>query len=131
MGQLRDKMIEDLKLKGLSTETRRAYLGCARAFAAHYHRSPSEMGEAEVRQYILFLVEEKKVKPATHKMNVAALTFLYSTTLQRPEVVAAIPWPKVPRSLPDILSGSEVEALQRHIKSPVSACAGAGDTVRF
>lgn len=118
MGQLRDKMIEDLKLKGLSTETKRAYLGCARAFAAHYHRSPAAMGEAEVRQYLLFLVDEKKVKPATHRMHVAALSFLYGATLGRPEVMANIPWPKVPKSLPDILSGSEVETLQSSIKSP-------------
>ena len=84
MGQLRDKMIEDLKLKGSSAETKRAYLSCARAFAAHYHRSPSEMGEAEVRQFLLFLVDEKKVKTATHRMYVAALCFLYRTTLARP-----------------------------------------------
>jgi integrase/recombinase XerD len=118
MGQLRDKMIEDLKLKGFSPETKRAYLGCARDFAAHFHRQPEKMGEAEIRQFLLFLVDEKKVKPATHRMHVASLKFLYTTTLGRPDAVANIPWPKVPKPFPDILSGTEMQGLLEAIRSP-------------
>jgi len=75
------------------------------------------MGEAEVRQFLLHLATERKVGPATRKMHVAALKFLYEKTLRRPEVVAHIPWPKVPQGLPDILSGTEVDQLLTTIGS--------------
>jgi site-specific recombinase XerD len=69
------------------------------------------MGELEVRQFLMHLVETKKVGPATRKMHVAAIKFLYEITLRRADVVAAIPWPKVAHGVPEILSGSEVAQL--------------------
>lgn len=69
------------------------------------------MGEPEVRAFLMHLLEEKGARPASHKMAVAALRFLYSVTLGRPEVAVRIPWPKVPHTLPDILDGTEVLAL--------------------
>lgn len=111
MGILREQMKADLELGGYSEATKREYLRCAVKFAAHYMRSPAELGEAEVRGFLLYQLRVRGVGAAMHKMYLAALKFLFTRTLRRPEVVAAIPWPRVPRTLPDILSGSEVEAL--------------------
>ncbi len=108
MGCLSEKMLADMKLKGFARSTQEEYLLRARHFAAHYMRSPAEMGEPETRDYLIHLVNEKKASPASHHMYVASLKFLYATTLNRPEEVAKIPWPKKPRTLPDILSGEEV-----------------------
>src|SRR5262249_53690228 len=89
----------------------------AKKFIA-YHRRPAEkMGESEVRQFLLHLVEERHIAPAGHKMHVAALKFLYSVTLDRPEVAVKLPWPRVPVKLPDILDESEVERLIEAIDS--------------
>ncbi len=117
MGCLSEKMLADMKLKGFARSTQHEYLLRARHFAAHYMRSPTEMGEPQLRDYLLHLVNEKKVSPATHHMYVASLKFLYKTTLDRPEEVAKIPWPKVPRTLPDILSGEEVDCLLQSVHS--------------
>lgn len=111
MGKLQDKMTEDLQLRRYAPSTCREYVSCARKFAAYHMRSPAQLGERDVRRFLLYLVQERKVGDATHKMHVAALKFLYSVTLDRPEVIAAIPWPKCRQRLPDILSGSEVDAL--------------------
>jgi site-specific recombinase XerD len=111
MGQLRDQMKADLTLRAYRPGTIRSYLGCGKAFAAYFHLSPREMGEDHIRRFLLHLLLEKKVGPATHKMFVAALRFLYGITLGRPEIAIRIPWPKVPRTLPDILSLAEVERL--------------------
>lgn len=111
MGQLRDKMYEDLKLRGYRPKTMVEYLRWGRLYAAYHRRSPGQLGEAEVRAFLMHLLEEKKVRPATHKMAVASLRFLYGVTLGRPEVAVRIPWPKVPHTLPEILSGTEVLAL--------------------
>jgi uncharacterized Zn-binding protein involved in type VI secretion len=75
------------------------------------------MGEAEIRQYLLYLVLERKIGPATQKVHVGGIKFLYAEALARPEVVARTPWPKVRQSLPPILSGTEVDVLLAPIES--------------
>jgi site-specific recombinase XerD len=116
MGKLCDKMTQDLQLRGYATSTIERYIDCSRAFAKYHMRSPEEMGEPEVRQFLLHLLLERKTGPATRKMHVAAIKFLYQQTLGRPEVATAIPWPKTDQKLPDILSGSEVDAVLAAIK---------------
>ena len=119
MGFLRDRMKADLELRDYADSTQGHYLLHARRFAAHYMKSPADLGEDEIRRYVLHLLRVQEVSPAVHKMAVASLKFLYSVTLQRPEVAVTIPWPQVPRPLPQILSGSEVEMLLgaiRHVK---------------
>ncbi len=101
MGQLRDQMDGDLRLKGYRPVTRYHYLRCVGSFAAHHGRSPATLGEAEIRAFLLYLIHERQAQPATVRMYVAALKFLYVNTLRRPEVVAHIPWPQVPQRLPD------------------------------
>lgn len=111
MGKLRDQMIEDLQLRDYARGTCKAYVDCARAFVAYHRKPPQQMGELEIRQFLMHLVETKKASPASRKMHVAGIKFLYEVTLRRPEVVASIPWPKVPHGVPEILSGSEVMSL--------------------
>lgn len=111
MGKLRDLMLQDLTLKGCAESTCCEYLRCVRDFAAYHWKSPADMGELEVRQFMLYLATEKKAAPSTRKVHLAALKFCYGTTLRRPDVCAHMPWPKVQYSLPDILSGSEVDGL--------------------
>jgi integrase/recombinase XerD len=117
MGKLRDQMIEDLQLRDYARKTCKAYVDCARAFAAYHRKSPAQMGELEIREFLMHLVEKRKVSAAHRKMHVAAIKFLYQVTLRRPEVVAKIPWPKVSQGVPEILSGSEVTELLDAIES--------------
>jgi integrase/recombinase XerD len=117
MGEIRDRMREDLVLAGFAPSTQRMYLQCARRFAEHFHRSPAEMGEREVREYLLHLVQAKKVGPATHQVHLASLNFLYRRTLGRPEEVERIPWPRVPRRLPVVPTGEQVRRVFEEIRS--------------
>jgi site-specific recombinase XerD len=110
MGALYRRMEEDLKLKNYAPGTRQQYLACAKRFVAYHMRSPEEMGEREIRDFLLGLSFEH-ASAESLKMHVAALKFLYGTTLRRPEEIVALPWPKVPHRLPEILSGTEVDAL--------------------
>lgn len=111
MGQLRDRMQADLTIRRYSKQTIRKYLRYVRAFAAFFRVSPEQLGEAEIRRFLLYIVEQQKVSASTHKLVVAALRFFYRVTLGRPEIALRIPWPKVPIVLPDILSLDEVERL--------------------
>jgi site-specific recombinase XerD len=118
MGQLRDRMEGDLLLKGVAEVTRAEYLRCARQLAAHYRRSPAELGADEVHAYLVRLVDTLHYSPANLKMHVAALKFLYTVTLNRPDVVERIPYPKVPRVLLDIPSPGEVAKVLGALRAP-------------
>jgi integrase/recombinase XerD len=117
MGKLHDQMKEDLLLKAYSPHTQRAYLRCARHFASHYMRSPEEMGEQEIRGFLLHLIRDRKASPATLDMYVNALKFLYTITLKRPEAVKGVAHPKRPKTLPVILSPEEVLRVFAAIRS--------------
>ncbi len=118
MGELRNRMEGDLLLKAVADVTRAEYLRCAFHFAAHYRRSPAELGADEVRAYLLHLTRDLHYSPANLKMQVAALKFLYTVTLNRPDVVARIPYPKIPRVLLDIPSPGEVAKVLGALRSP-------------
>ena len=65
MGQLRDRMEQDLKLKRVSPATIRNYLLYCRKFAAFYMRSPEELGASEIRAFLLHQIEvEQQKSPA-------------------------------------------------------------------
>ena len=122
MGELYQRMSQDLKLKNLAPATQKEYLRCCREYARYYMRSPAELGETAVKQYLAHLLL-KGAGPETLKMHVAGLRFLYGVTLNRPKVAERLPWPKVPHKKPDILSGSEVDKILCGVTSPVSAVA--------
>jgi len=110
MGELYQKMSQDLAIKNLAAGTRDQYLRCCGGFARYHMRSPREMGLGEIKDYLGQMVREG-AGPEKLKMHVAGLKFLYGITLDREEIAKKIPWPKVPHKKPDILSPSEVERL--------------------
>jgi site-specific recombinase XerD len=131
MGKLHEQMKADLTLKGYSEHTRGAYLRYLRKFAKHFMRSPAELGEEEIRAFLLYLVEEQRADPYLQKAYLSALKFFYRTTLRRPEVVANLLSPKLPKRIPVVLSREEVLAIFEAIpyikhKAMVATTYGAG-----
>jgi len=118
MGQLRNRMQADLKIGGYSPSTQKVYLLYARQFAAHFMRSPAEMGADEIRQFLLHLLEERKISRETLRQVRSALRFLYRVTLNRPIDVEWLPPPRRQKRLPVVLSGSEVQALLDAVQAP-------------
>lgn len=118
MGQLRDRMEADLTLGGYSPATQKIYVMYARQYAKYFMRSPVEMGEAEIRQFLLHMIEERQRSHSTYRQARAALMFLYKVTLKRPAEVEHLPVPRRPVKLPVVLSGTEVEALLEAIHNP-------------
>lgn len=111
MGQLQDRMIEDLTLRGSAPNTTSAYVRCARAFVAFHRRSPTELGEEHVRAWLLHLLMEKHRSARTVNVHIAALRALYVVTLQRPEVMVGVRAVRTQNHQPDIPSGQQVRAL--------------------
>lgn len=111
MTRLRQKMLEDLRLRDLGARTAQTYIWCVASFARFYARSPDQLGSAEVRGFLLHLRELGRA-PATRAVYHAALTFLYVQTLGRPEVMALVPRPRVRTQRPSrALSRDEARTL--------------------
>lgn len=108
MTTLRQRMTDDLRLRNRSLRTINTYIACVAHFARHFGKSPELLGQEEIRQYQVYLVEQRRVSWSYFNQAVCALRFLYRHTLGRDWVVAHIPFPRQPRKLPVILSQAEV-----------------------
>ena len=115
--RLRDRMREDLVLRGMSANTIATYDRCARQFSEHFGRSPSAMGADEVRVFLLHMVQNRKICEASFNVYAAAIKFLYTVTLKRPEAVADVPRMRVPMKIPVVLSGPEVSRLLGELRT--------------
>ena len=111
MNPLQDQMLVDLQLSGAKPNTQRSYLREVENLAKYFNRSPAELGEAELKTYLLYLIKERHLSEGTFRFYVAALKFFYRTTLKREWMVEKIRHPRAKRKLPIVLDLSEVKSL--------------------
>ena len=117
MGAIRDRMIEEMELRGLAAATKRGYVVCCRVFVAHFMKSPEQLHAEDVKAFLLHLTRERKAGPSTVRTYIAAICFLYRHVLRSPGVVDDLPYPRVPQKLPDVLSREEVLQLLDAVRS--------------
>jgi len=109
MTPLRQRMIEDMKVRNLAPLTQETYVRQVSMFARHFGRSPEALGPEEIRTYQVYLATDKELSPTSISIAVAALRFLYNETLHKHwDVQEVIPTPKIPTQLPVVLSPEEV-----------------------
>jgi site-specific recombinase XerD len=101
-------MLDDMSLRNFSPETQRSYVHYVAEFALHFKRCPSELGVEEIREYQLYLLEERKMSPQSINCFIAAIQFLYLETLEMPWSRAHFIRQRVPGKLPVVLSRKEV-----------------------
>ncbi len=119
MTALRKRMTEDLQLKGYATATQRGYLLAVGKLAKHYHKSPAEVSEEELRAYFLHLVRAERCSRSTLKMAIAGIRFLFAATLQKQWPVLGLVHPAKERKLPVVLSRQEVRQVLGCVRAPV------------
>ena len=117
MGAIRERMIEEMELRGLAPATKKSYLLCCRMLAAHFMRSPEQLGADDVKAFLLYLMRGREVGPSTLRVHISAIRFLYGRVLKMPGVVQGVPLPRVPKTLPDVLSRDEVQELLSCVRS--------------
>jgi hypothetical protein len=83
MASLRERMIEDMILAGYTPGTRRNYLDQVRCLAKHYMIAPDRLTEQQVRDYFIYLREQKKVARGTFETARAGIRFCFFITLDR------------------------------------------------
>jgi integrase/recombinase XerD len=132
MTPLRQRMLEDMQIRNFSGNTQKSYLQQVSLFARHFRRSPEGLGPANIRDYQLYLTNEKKLAPGSILIATAALRFLYIVTMKRPwDVAEVLPMPKALQTLPVILSPEEVRQFlscvpRRKGRTVLTVCYAAG-----
>src|SRR5713101_9068624 len=132
MTSLRQRMLEDMRIRNLAVNTQEAYVHQVSLFARHFNQSPERLGPEQIRAYQVYLATEKKLAPGSILIAVSALRFLYRVTLKKDWTFEdIIPAPKKPQTLPVVLSPEEVlqflacVASRKH-RTILTACYGAG-----
>jgi len=118
MTPLRQQMIDQMTVRGMAEKTKRAYLQAVTGIARYYRRSPDQINEQQVQQYLLHLIEERRLAWSSCNVATHGLKFLYHVTLDRREVEFCIPQAKRPQRLPEILSREEIERLLAAARQP-------------
>lgn len=111
MTELRQRMTEDLQLRGMSERTQEMYVRAVRQLAEHYHKSPDKISEEELRQYFLYIKNVKKYSRSASTIALCGIKFFYEQT-------AKVKWPTLTfvraqreKKLPVILTQEEVRSI--------------------
>lgn len=111
MTTLREKMKQEMALRGLSTGTQKQYLRAVIKLHDHYNRSPAKLSEAQIKSFLLSVISNQPCSASSYNVMIHGLKFFYEVVLNQKMVAIHLPRKKEPQKLPDILSQSEVERI--------------------
>jgi len=113
MTPLRQKLIDEIQLRGFSTHTQDSYVRWVAGLAQFYHRSPEKIVDDEIKAYLLHLLRVKKLAVSSLIVAVSALRFFFGQVLHRPTtaIEQALPRMKKPVLRPKVYSVQQLEQL--------------------
>jgi integrase/recombinase XerD len=115
---LRQRMHQDLQLAGLAEGTQTLYLRAVRQLADHFDTAPDRLTERQLREYLLYLKNDRQYSPSSLKIAASGITFFYTHTVPRDwQTLKKLRIPR-PQSLPDVLSIDEVRRLIDAVRTP-------------
>jgi integrase/recombinase XerD len=109
-------MIEDMQLRGFAERTQEAYLSAVRQLAKHYRKPPDQIDEEELRQYFLFLKNEKHAARNTCTIALCGIKFFFERTLGREWKTFDFLRPQKEKKLPVVLSVEEVSRILKCVR---------------
>ena len=108
MGILRDRMIEEMKLRNFSMATQESYVYAVSRLARYHNKSPDQLSKEDIRAFLVHLTMERKLSPNSLTGYCSGLRFFYNETLGWDEAKLFIPPRKKPSILPEVFSPGEV-----------------------
>jgi integrase/recombinase XerD len=112
------RMAEDMQVRNFSPSTIDSYTFHVDKFCQYFGKPADQLGPEQIREFQLYLVNEKKVSWSSFNQAVCALRLLYQVTLGRDWVIKHIPFGKRPKKLPTVLSGDEACRLLQCVQNP-------------
>ncbi|MHB9086571.1 MAG: tyrosine-type recombinase/integrase, partial [Thiobacillus sp.] len=107
---LRQRMLDDMRMRKPSPKTQSHYLRAVRQFAGYLHRPPDTASVEDLRNYQLYLVDHG-ISPVSLNAAITGLKFFFDVTADQPELTAKMQPVHVPHTLPVVLSREEVACL--------------------
>jgi integrase/recombinase XerD len=131
MTPLKQRFVEDMQRHGLATTTQRSYLHYVTDYSRFYNTSPAKLDLEAIRQYELYLLNERKLSPESVNTFISSVQFLYTQTLEMPWGKECFPRVRVAEKLPVVLDPEEVAGFFDYIPSlkyraALMLCYGAG-----
>jgi len=116
MTPLRQRLLEEIILRGYSVRTGEAYVHAVADLARHYHRPPDQLSDQELRAYLLHLHLHTEKSASTLNVAVSGLRFFYQRVLDRAfhHLERNLPRPKPPKRRPKAYTLDEVNQLLDH-----------------
>jgi len=118
MTALRQRLIDDLQLRGYAERTVETYVAVVARLARHFHAAPDQLSEAQRRDYLLHLTRERKLARSSFTQALSGLRFFYEQTLGRRWTILDVAHPKRDRQLPVVLSRDEVWRVLAAVRTP-------------
>jgi site-specific recombinase XerD len=112
---LRQRMIEDMSLRGFTPKTQASYVRAVAGLAQYYHRGPETLSNEEIRRYFVHLKCERKLARPTITIALCGIKFFYESTLRRDFTLTGVLRPKREHKLPVILTPEEVRMILRQV----------------
>lgn len=111
MTPLRQKLIDEIQLRGFSPHTQDSYVRSVTGLARFYHRSPDQIGDDEIKGCLLHLLRVKRLACSSLIVAVSGLRFFFGPVLHRPTtaIEQALPRMKKPVLRPKVYSVQELE----------------------
>src|SRR5438128_7563259 len=119
MTPLRQRMIEDMQLAGYSARTQEAYVAAVRQLFEHLQCTPAQLTEEQLRQYFLYLSNDRKVSRPTATIALCGIKFFFERTLKRDWTAFELIRPRREKKLPVVLSREEVHRILNEVHTPV------------
>ncbi len=114
---LRERMIEDMRIRGLGDKAQKAHIRAIKDFAAYLGRSPDMATPEELRAYQLHMTNNG-VSPWTFNVRISSLRFFFGITCAREEMKRYMQFQRKPHRLPIVLSVEEVGDLMAAVPGP-------------
>jgi integrase len=111
MGELRDQIERDMRVRDFSMRTIEAYVAAVRRLAKYYRKAPDTLSDEEIHRYLIYVNEERKLSASSRQQIRCGLRFFYEVTVRRPQACLAVPVARQPQKLPEILSRKEVSSI--------------------
>ena len=111
MTKLRERMIREMQLRNFSPATQRNYLYAVADLARHFNRPPDRLGTRHVEDYLLHLLQSRKLAVGSCHAMLTAIRFFFLVTLGRDPKTLPLPPLRTSHRLPEIFSHGELQRL--------------------